>query len=125
MGVVGQKCITSGYHCSHVSNVGQWRVNGVTYLVHDIFKRVWAIYGKADEEEVRLRIRQWAETVILFLSRRIPECELDRFSGRWMCGHGNVILEDGRDVFLCPLAPTRLLNKNGIHIPLESVPQRS
>src|SRR2546430_8876269 len=98
----------------------------MTYLVHDIFKRVRAINSETNEEEVRLRIRQWAETVILFLSRCIPEGEFNSLASWWMCSHCNVILEDGRDVFLSLLAPLRRLKKRkGLYIPLGSVPQRN
>jgi hypothetical protein len=76
----------------------------VTYLVHDIFKRVRAINGETNEEEVCLRIGQWSETVVLFLSRCIPKSEFDSLTSWWMCGHGNIVLEDGRDVFLSLLA---------------------
>jgi hypothetical protein len=98
----------------------------MTYLVHNIFKRVRAINSETNEEEVRLRIGQWTETVILFLSRCIPEGEFNSLASWWMCSHGNVILEDGRDVFLSLLAPMRTLKKRKDPcIPLGSVPQRS
>ena len=44
-----------------------------THLVHYILQRVWAVNGKANEEEVGLRVGQWPESIVLFLSRCVPE----------------------------------------------------
>jgi hypothetical protein len=45
------------------------------------------------------------------LPRCIPEGEFNSLASWWMCSHGNVILEDGRDVFLSLLAPMQTLKK--------------
>ena len=45
-----------------------------TYLVHDVFERIGAVDGKANEEEVGLGIRERTETIVFFLSRCIPQC---------------------------------------------------
>jgi hypothetical protein len=43
------------------------------YLVHYILQRVRAVDGEADKEEVCLGVREWTQTVILFLPRGIPK----------------------------------------------------
>lgn len=50
------------------------------YLIHDILKRVWAIDCKAHKQKVRLGVREWPQTVVLLLSRSIPQSQLDRLS---------------------------------------------
>ena len=47
------------------------------YLIHDIFERVRAVDGEADEEQVGLRVREWSQSVVLFLAGSIPEGKLD------------------------------------------------
>lgn len=56
MGVVGQKWRTSGYHCIHVSEPMGVRRIKLAYLVHNIFKRVGAVDGEADEQQVGLGV---------------------------------------------------------------------
>jgi len=55
----------------------------VAYLIHDIFKRVWAVDGEADEEEICFGIGKWSETIILLLTCCIPQGQLDGLP-RWV-----------------------------------------
>jgi len=67
-------------------------------LFLDVFQRVGTIDGEADEDNVRVRIGERAETVIVFLSGRIPESELDAFAVDFDVG--DVVFEYGRDIDL-------------------------
>lgn len=71
-----------------------------SYLVEDIVKRVGAVDGEADKDEIRLRVRQRPKPVVLFLAGSIPQGELDRLSRGWVRREGDVVLEDSWDVFL-------------------------
>ena len=71
-----------------------------TYLVHDVFEGVRAVNGETHEDQVRLRIREWSQSVVLFLPSGIPERELYGLTAwgvRWIC---DVVLEDRGYVFL-------------------------
>lgn len=72
----------------------------MTYLVHDILERVGAVNGEADKDDVGLGIREWSQTVVFFLSSSIPESKLDHLTCGRMGRVGDVVLEDGGDVFL-------------------------
>lgn len=74
------------------------------YLVHDVLQRVGAVNSKAHKDEVGLGVGQWPQPVVLLLAGRIPECQLDRLAGRRVCRVGDVVLENGWDVFLEGLA---------------------
>lgn len=49
-----------------------------TYLRFDVVKRWGTDDGKADEEDVGLRVRQRSEAVVIFLSGGIPQSQADR-----------------------------------------------
>lgn len=70
------------------------------YLVHDILERVRAVNGEADKYEVGLGVGERAEAVVLLLAGRVPEGQLDRLASWGVGGVGDVVLENGRDVFL-------------------------
>lgn len=71
-----------------------------THLVEDVVERVGAVDGKADEDQVRLGVREGSQTIVLFLASRVPEGKLDRLARWGVDGVGNVVFKDGRDVFL-------------------------
>lgn len=52
----------------------------LTHLASDVFKAWRTNEGEADKEYVRLRVRKWAETVVVFLAGRIPQSETDGFT---------------------------------------------
>ena len=72
----------------------------MTNLVHDILERVRAVDGEADKDQVRLGVRERAQPVVLLLPGRVPQGQLDRLTGGRVYGVGDVVFEDGRDVFL-------------------------
>jgi hypothetical protein len=76
------------------------RERGGTYLVHNVFQRIGAVDGKADENQVGLGVRKWPETVVFFLSGRVPKSELDGLTGGRVGRIGDVVLENCRDIFL-------------------------
>lgn len=73
---------------------------GATNLVQDVVQRVGTVDGEADEDEIGFRVGQWAQPVVFLLAGGIPQRELDRLTGGLVRRVGDVILEDGRDVFL-------------------------
>ena len=70
------------------------------YLIHDVFQRIGAVDGEADEQQVRLRVRERPQPVILLLAGCVPQCKLDPFSGPLVFDLGDVIFKDGWHVFL-------------------------
>jgi hypothetical protein len=72
----------------------------VSHLVHYILEGYRTVNSKADKQEVRLGIGEWPQSVVFFLTRRIPERQFYRFPGRRMRGLCDVILKHRRDVFL-------------------------
>ena len=65
-------------------------------LLPDVVERRGVDNVKAEEEDVRLRVAQGAEPVVVLLSSSIPEPEVDRLA---VDHHvGRVVVENGRDV---------------------------
>ena len=60
------RLILSGKYPKDESNVG-W-----SYLFLHVVQRVRRIDGKTDENDVGIRVGQWAETIVIFLTSRIP-----------------------------------------------------
>ena len=56
IGVVGQKWRTSGYHWQESAKLLNDRCGVETYLVQDVFQRVWAVNGEADEKQIGLGV---------------------------------------------------------------------
>ena len=81
------------------------RGGGGTNLVHDVLERVRAVDGEADKDEVRLGVRERPQPVVLLLPGRVPERELHRLAGGRVCRVGDVVLEDGGNVFLRESVP--------------------
>jgi hypothetical protein len=55
-----------------INAVGEREYDG-SYLLHYVFKRVRKIDGIAYDNDVRVRIREWPEAVVLLLAGGIPE----------------------------------------------------
>jgi hypothetical protein len=70
------------------------------YLVHDIFERIWTVDGETNENEVGLRVRKWAESIVLFLPSCVPESEFDSFTRCWVDCVSDVVLKYCRNIFL-------------------------
>lgn len=72
----------------------------LAYLVHDVFERIGAVDGEADEDDVGLWVGQWPQSVVLLLSSRVPERQLDHLACGWVRSVGDVILKHGGHIFL-------------------------
>lgn len=66
-------------------------MNASTHLLLHVIERVWRIDSKTDENNMRVGVREWAETIVIFLTRRIPQGELDVFAINLNIGY--VVLE--------------------------------
>ena len=71
-----------------------------TNLVHDIFKRIGAVDGEANKDQVSLGIGERSQAVVFLLPGGIPKSKLDGLTGRRMRWVGDVVLKDCGDVFL-------------------------
>jgi len=71
---------------------------GVRYLLLDVVERVGGVDGKADQDNVRVGIGERAQTVVIFLTRGIPQSQLNVFAIN--LNVGDVVLEDGGNVDL-------------------------
>jgi len=67
-------------------------------LLLNVLERVGRVDGEADENHMRVRVRERAETVIILLAGGIPKSELDVLAVD--LNIGNVVLKDGRNVNL-------------------------
>jgi len=68
------------------------------YLLLNVVQRVRGVDGKADQDDMRVGVTERAETIIVLLSSRIPQCELDMLSIDFDIGH--IVLEYGGNVNL-------------------------
>lgn len=68
------------------------------YLLLDVVERVGRVDGEADEDDVRVGVRERAQTVVVLLACGIPEGELDVLAVDLYVG--NVVLEDSGHVDL-------------------------
>lgn len=97
MGRPWQKCRTSEIHCAGLA-MGVHEMRQAAYLLLDVVERVGGVDGKADEDNVRVGVREGAQTVVILLAGGIPEGELDVLAVDLYIG--NVVLEDGGHVDL-------------------------
>ena len=70
----------------------------MTYLLLHVVERLRRVDSEANQDDVRVRVRERAETVIILLPSRIPESELDMLAVD--LDIGDVVLEDGGDIDL-------------------------
>lgn len=49
-------------------------------LFLDVVERVRGINGKTDQDDVGVRVRKWAQTVVIFLAGGIPKSQFNMFS---------------------------------------------
>ena len=73
-------------------------ISGIVYLLLDVVEGIWRVDGKADQDNMRIWVRQWAKTVVILLAGRIPKRQLDVLSVN--LDVGDVVLENGWDVDL-------------------------
>lgn len=103
MGRPWQKCRTSEIHCKNKScqhatrHVG-WQSERAAYLLLDVVERVGRVDGETDQDDMRVRVGERAQSVVIFLASGIPEGELDVLAIDFDIG--DVVLEDGGDVNL-------------------------
>lgn len=69
-----------------------------THLLLDVVERVWRVNRETDQNDMRVGVRQRTETVVIFLTRRIPKSEFDVLAINFDIG--DVVLEDSGDVDL-------------------------
>jgi len=70
----------------------------VTHLLTDVVQRIRRVDGEADQDDVRVRVGQRAQTVVVLLTGRIPQRKLDMLAID--LDIGDVVLEDGGNVDL-------------------------
>jgi len=63
-----------------------------------VVEGVWGVAGKEYKDDVRIRVTQGAETIIIFLASGIPQSQLDVLAVDFDIG--NIVLENGGDVYL-------------------------
>lgn len=71
---------------------------GITNLLLDIVQRVGRVDREADQNDVGIGVREGAETVVVLLTSRIPERQLDMLAIN--LDVGDVVLEHGGDIDL-------------------------
>ena len=68
----------------------------IYYLCFHVLKRSWANDGKANQENVRLRVGERAKTIVIFLTSCIPKSKIDDFAiDHHVCG---VVVKDSWNV---------------------------
>jgi hypothetical protein len=75
-------------------------------LLLDVVERVGRVDREADEDDVRVRVREGTETVVVFLTGGIPEGELDALAidddvrnaeKRWEKGKSAQVAREGEE----------------------------
>ena len=69
-----------------------------SYLLLDVVKRVGRVDGEANQDNMRVRVGQRSQTVVIFLARGIPEGQLNVLAVNLNVGH--IVLEDSGDIDL-------------------------
>jgi hypothetical protein len=77
---------------------GRLRRETRTYLLLDVVERVGRVDGEADEDDVRVGIRERAQAIVVLLTCGIPEGQFDVLAVN--LDVGDVVLEDRGDVDL-------------------------
>ena len=100
-----QKWRTSEIHYDTVSIVARCllrrQYRGIIYLLLNVVKGIWGVDGEADQDDVRIWVRERAETIVILLTSGIPQGQLDVLSIN--LDIGDIVLEDGWDIDLCDL----------------------
>ena len=68
------------------------------HLLLHVFEGVWRVDSKADEDNVRTRISQGAETIITILANTIPQIQLDVLAIHFDIG--SIVIRHRRDIDL-------------------------
>jgi hypothetical protein len=67
-----------------------------TYLVLDVVQGIWGVDGEAYQNDMRFRVCQRPQALVVLLASCIPESELDRLTIHSAIGY--VVLKYGRDL---------------------------
>jgi hypothetical protein len=70
----------------------------IQYLLLDVLEGIRGIDRETNEDNVGIRVRERTETVVVFLTGRIPQRELNVFTIDFYIG--DVVLENSRDIDL-------------------------
>ena len=94
---------TVGRDASGQQKVGQWDAGrrdtqGAADLLVYVVQGIGRVDGEADQDDVRIGVRERAEAVVILLTGGIPQRQLDMLAID--LDVGDVVLEDGRDVDL-------------------------
>lgn len=77
MGTPGHRSFASSIHYQTLVAVIICLAD-LTHLVFHVLQGVWCIHSEADQEDMGLRVCQWAQSFIIFLSSCIPKSQLYR-----------------------------------------------
>jgi hypothetical protein len=70
----------------------------MTYLLLDVVKRVRRVDREANQDDVGIRVGKRAQTIVIFLTSRIPQSQLDMSAIDLDISY--IVLEDSRNVNL-------------------------
>jgi len=84
--------------CQHAARHVRWQFRRAAYLLLDVVEGVGRVDGETDQNDMRVRVGERAQSVVIFLASGIPEGELDVLAID--LDIGDVVLEDGGDVDL-------------------------
>jgi hypothetical protein len=68
------------------------------HLLLDVVEGIGGVDGEADQDDMRVGVRERTETIVVLLSSRIPKSELNMLSID--LNIGNIVLEDGGHIDL-------------------------
>lgn len=107
IGTPGHRSFASSAHCIEVISrrTDGTRAIGTTDLMLYILQRIRGVDGEADQDDVRFGIGQRAQTLVVLLSRGIPQGQLDRPSIHPTICY--IVLENGGDLGRGGQRPTR------------------
>lgn len=80
------------------------------YLLLDVVERVGGVNGEANQDNMRVGVRERAETVIVLLTSSIPEGQLHVLAVN--LDVGDIVFEDGGDVDLDEVKNSELAASN-------------
>jgi len=86
----------------------------ITYLIQDVVKRVGAVDGEADKDQIGFGVGKRPQPVVFLLAGGIPQGKLDNLACGRVDGVGNVVFEYSRYVFL--RREVRLVSGTGVAV---------
>lgn len=101
---------------NYVSRQKSWSRASYAYLLLNVVQRVRGVNGEADQDDMGIGITEWAETVIVLLSGRIPQGKLNVLPIDFDIGH--IVLEHSGNINLASSTSDediKLLIPRGLH----------